>query len=381
MATKLFKLSEIFEFSKKSHRKAGDGLTEGEFPFFTSSQIQSKWFNEADYNKESLILGTGGSASIHIADKFSTSTDTFIITCTNNLVSTQYVYYFLLGKKYILDAGFKGAGLKHISKVYVQKINVPIPIDSKGNPDMKEQERVVAVIKEAEDLKNKRTEANQKMDNLIPDIFSSLFGDPDKNEKHWKTQEIGKVCKTIYRYPTFYGFKYEVAGIPVVKIGNILENGIVDPEISNYTFITNEINNKFPKTILELFDILMAVRGDGSTGKRIGLVLSKSLVGANMSPNLLRFKTNESILNPIYLFHLMISNGGQSLINRRITRTSKKTITSKDIVLIEIPVPPIEMQNKFAELVKDIESQKEKQTQSTQIIDELFNAVMAKSFL
>ena len=65
--------------------------------------------------------------------------------------------------------------------------------------------------------------------------------------------------------------------------------------MSKYSFISQKVNKKYPRTILELFDVLMAVRGDGSTVKRIGLVYDANIVGANMSPNLVRFKVKESI--------------------------------------------------------------------------------------
>ena len=46
----------------------------------------------------------------------------------------------------------------------------------------------------------------------------------------------------------------------------------------------------------------------------------------------------------------------------------------------KVIIPPIELQNRFADLVKEIEIQKDKQKESTQKVDELFNAIMAKSF-
>lgn len=52
----------------------------------------------------------------------------------------------------------------------------------------------------------------------------------------------------------------------------------------------------------------MAVRGDWSTAKRIGLVSNSNITGANISPNLIRIKANKDILNPIYLFHFLTLN-------------------------------------------------------------------------
>ena len=42
--------------------------------------------------------------------------------------------------------------------------------------------------------------------------------------------------------------------------------------------------------------------------------------------------------------------------------------------------PPIELQNKFASIVKEVESMKEQQKQSKEQIDNLFNVLMQKAF-
>ena len=213
MATKTFQLSEIFQFLPKSHRKAGDGLESGLYRFFTSSQLQTKWFDEADYSSEAIILGTGGAPSIHCADNFSTSADTFIIAPKDKNVLAKYVYYFLSGNKDILDRGFKGAGLRHLSKEYTEKIQIPFPVDKNGNPDLAEQKRIVATLEEAESLKKKRAEADQKMDDLVPALFMQLFGNSASNEKGWNTAELGSLCEIIYRYPTFAGRRKRLGAI------------------------------------------------------------------------------------------------------------------------------------------------------------------------
>lgn len=55
-------LGEICKFLPKSKRKASDGISEGSYPFYTSSQSCSKYCNECDYEEECLIIGTGGTA-------------------------------------------------------------------------------------------------------------------------------------------------------------------------------------------------------------------------------------------------------------------------------------------------------------------------------
>ena len=121
------KLKNIFDFQKKSKIKAGDGfkLGEAQYPFYTSSNELTKSINEYLFEDESLIFGTGGLASIHFCnEKFAVSTDCFVIQPKDKKrVFSKFVYYYLSGNMNILENGFKGAGLKHISKDYLENIH------------------------------------------------------------------------------------------------------------------------------------------------------------------------------------------------------------------------------------------------------------------
>ena len=55
----------LFDFLKKSKIKAGDGLEEGEYPFYTSSETLSKYLDSYLYEPTCLVFGTGGKASVH----------------------------------------------------------------------------------------------------------------------------------------------------------------------------------------------------------------------------------------------------------------------------------------------------------------------------
>jgi len=120
------KLGDVCKFLPKSKRQASYGEKYGEYPFYTSSQNCSKYCDEYDYEDECLIIGTGGNANIKYSKKFSCSTDNFVIKInTGQLV--KYIYYYLSINIEVLQKGFVGVGLKHISKEYISNIKIPIP--------------------------------------------------------------------------------------------------------------------------------------------------------------------------------------------------------------------------------------------------------------
>lgn len=124
------KLSNIVEFLPRSKRRASFGKDIGNIIFYSSSNT-TKLCNDADYDNECIILGTGGTAHVnYVNGKFSCSADNFIIKSQNDNIQTKYIYYYLKLNLKILEDGFKGSAIKHLSKEYLQNVQIPnIPIE------------------------------------------------------------------------------------------------------------------------------------------------------------------------------------------------------------------------------------------------------------
>ncbi len=83
--------------------------------------------------------------------KFATSTDCFVVNKDSENIDMKYVYYYLKSNIKILEDGFKGAGLKHISKKYISQIKILLlPLE--------EQQRIAEHLSQIEELINKREE-------------------------------------------------------------------------------------------------------------------------------------------------------------------------------------------------------------------------------
>jgi type I restriction-modification system DNA methylase subunit len=144
-------LGEICKFLAKSKRRASYGKKQGIYPFYTSSQTCSKYCDKYDYEDECLIIGTGGTANIKYSSKFSCSADNFVIKI--NTCLGKYVYYYLFSNIDLLQKGFVGSGLQHISKEYINNIEIPIP----------RVERQQEIIKKMDDL----NDLNKKLEEQI----------------------------------------------------------------------------------------------------------------------------------------------------------------------------------------------------------------------
>lgn len=124
MVEKNMLLKDLFIFLPKSNNPASIGKKEGLYPFFTSTNVINKYVNKYDYDGEYLIIGDGGSGNCkYYNGKFSVSDHNYVLSPIKK-INCKLVRYFLMKNNYkVLNDGFKGIGLKNISKTYIENIN------------------------------------------------------------------------------------------------------------------------------------------------------------------------------------------------------------------------------------------------------------------
>lgn len=340
MKTKKF--ISLFKFPPKSKIKAGDGLDEGNFPFYTSSSILKKRIDKAQHFDEALIFGTGGSASIHFSkEPFATSTDCIVAISENKDLNTKYVYYYLFDKIHLLERGFKGAGLKHISKKHIENIDIPIiPIET--------QNKIVSVLDKANSLVLKREKTLELLKSLLKSKYSELIGKNFKNVLKFKPLEkyTIKITDGTHQSP-----KFTDNGIPFLFVSNIIDNEI---NSSTKKFISQEehkILNK--RTPIEIGDILIT-----SVGSYGNAALVKTITKFAFQRHIAYIKPNKELINNIFLFETLKSSYTQFQIEKAVRGAAQKTLNLRELKKIEIPVVSRSRQNQFAVIAENIYSKK-----------------------
>ena len=369
---KYVKFENLFQFQKKSKIKAGDGLKliEGKYPFYTSSDTLTKSINEYLFDNESLIFGTGGQASIHYCnEKFAVSTDCFVTQPKNSEeVFLKYIFYYLSGNIYILENGFKGAGLKHISKDYLQNIEIPLP-------PLQQQQKIANILDAADALRQNDKALIAKYDELTQALFLDMFGDVRKNEKGWKQIALEKICDVGSSRRVFVDELVE-EGVPFYRgteIGQMSINENINPSL----FITSVHYENLKKEtgIPKIGDLLMpSICPDG----RIFEVTNDNPFYFK-DGRVLWIKVNKSNINSVYLKkHLKaIFAVDYSKIASGTTFAELKIFALKKLIL---HYPPIDLQNQFAERVAVIEEQKVIAQKSLEKSESLFNSLLHKAF-
>ncbi len=373
MSWNYIRFGDLFDYENKSKIKAGYGLPEGEFPFYTSSVELCKYFNTYLFKKRSLIFGTGGNASIHYCDvPFSVSTDCLVsFVKDQNIVDPKFVYYYISGNINLLEEGFKGAGLKHISKGYINEIQIPLP-------PLPIQKRIAEILDAADALKRKDQELIKKYDVLAQAIFIDMFGDPVKNEKGWETKILKNITTKIGSGATPSGGKtaYKTSGISLIRSMNVYDFSFKWKDLA---FIDDTQAAKLNNVEVKSKDVLFNITG--ASVCRCSIVPDELLPArVNQHVSIIRAKTE--LLNPVFLNHLLVSDkvkrnllgvgaGGGAVM---------EAITKEQLENFEIILPPINVQNKFEELINIVFAQKKIQISSESFANKLFGSLVQKAF-
>ena len=304
------------------------------------------------------------SASVHYADsKFAVSTDNFILE-PNEDVNAKYVYYYLKNNLQIIQDGFHGAGLQHLSKDYLNEVSVPML-------DNAFQDKIVSILDKADEIRAKKKLANDKLDEFLKSTFISMFGDPKTNSKCLPLVKIKDLCtvqtgSTPKRDVESY---YKDATIPWVKTGEVINQYIYGAEERISEKAIKETNCKlFPKDT-----ILVAMYGQGLTRGRVGMLKIEASTNQACAAILPSEKINQEYMyNQLKIQYQTLRDYG---------RGGNQPNLNMDIVKnFEITISPIEDQNKFAKIVEKVEAQKQKNELAIEQMNNLFNSLSQRAF-
>ena len=204
-----------------------------------------------------------------------------------------------------------------------------------------------------------------------------IFGDPVKNTKNFPIENIGEL--PIHIADGNYSSKYPSAsefvdsGIPFIRANNLKNLTLVNDDVR---YITERKHIELAKGHLKFRDVVIVTRGE--IGK-VGLV-PKEFDDANMNAQLVLLRPNSSILLPEYLCHFFNNNYTKSYVKNFETGVALKQLPIGNLKKIKICIPPIALQNKFANIVKKIESQIEFQNNQKFIIKSMLSSLQHQSF-
>jgi type I restriction enzyme S subunit len=262
---------------------------------------------------------------------------------------------------------FASGGLQiNVGKKEILNNTVPLPT-------LPQQQKIAAILDAADELRQNDKALIAKYDELTQALFLDMFGDPVSNPKGWSIDTLGNYCKKIQIGPfgsQLHMSDYVEVGIPLINPTNIKKGSI---QYKSSVKITDEKYDSLPNYHLNIGDIVMARRGDLS---KIGIVYrEKSFCGTGSL--YLRLKEN---INIVFCYWLLSHRSTVEKLYEQAQGVTMANLNKNIILKLPIVIPPIKLQNQFAERLSLIQEQKAIAQASLVKSEELFNSLMQKAF-
>jgi type I restriction enzyme S subunit len=240
-------------------------------------------------------------------------------------------------------------------------------------PPLHIQRQIVAVLEKAEAVKRQRQEADALTGALLQSVFLEMFGNPENNSKKWELVKLGDVSKVVVSYvgPINQYFCEKEEGVPLLNTTNIKPDGLIS---NDFRYVSREFHKKNKKSQLHPGDIIVARHGKSGSAT----IIPDLLLEAQSINNVIIKRSTE--LEPDYVRHLFnLSTHSQKMLGLK-TGTVQKIINTKQLADFKIPLPPLALQQQFAQIVENVERIRERQVASGKEIEGLCEGLMARAF-
>lgn len=303
------------------------------------------------YVDEPIALGADGAKALWI---------------NADLASARYVYYYLRSVQ-IKDAGYS----RHFK--FLKEVEIPIPFKD-GVPDLEKQIRITHLLGKVEGLITQRKQHLQQLDDLLKSVFLEMFGDPVRNEKGWETGTssiyadlvtVGVVVKPASHYVEH--------GVIALRSLNIKPNRI---DLDDLVYFSQESSDgPLSKSRLQANDVVIVRTGKTGTAA----VVPAALDGANCI-DLIVVRPKSIKINPHFLASLLNSERGMALVSSLEVGGIQKHFNVGALNKIPLPLPPIPLQDQFADIVTRVETCKSRYQQSLTDLEALYGALSQQAF-
>ncbi len=287
-------------------------------------------------------------------------------------INLDFLTYWMESKSFQdqLSGNTHGAAIKNIASVKILK-DLEIPL-----PPLPEQQKIAAILDAADKLKQKDQQLIEKYNTLSQSLFLDMFGDPKLNPKKWKLSYLHEVIEDgpqngLYKPSKDYG-----SGAPIIRIDSFHNSIVETKSLKRVNINETELSN------FEIFEndfVINRVNSPSHLGK-CGLVpkINERMV---YESNMMRVKFNTKKTNIVFMLSILSSQYLKNqILNSSKDAVNQSSINQKDVNNFTIPLPPINLQNQFAERIQAIESQKQQAQASLQKSEDLFNSLLQRAF-
>lgn len=335
------KVGEITKI-KTGKLDANASSADGKYPFFTCSKDPLR-INSYSYDCECVLVAGNGDLNVkYYNGKFDAYQRTYIIEDNSNgLLYMPYLYHFLEGYIGELRKQSIGGVIKYIKLGNLTDVLVELP-------SIEEQKYIVNLMNISLELIELRKKTIDKLDSLVKARFIEMFGRPFINNMNWESRQIKNVVNEV-KYGTSKP-SVENGEYKYLRMNNLTYDGRFD--LTDLKFISLD-NDELEKCVVRKGDVLFnRTNSLDLIGKTADFDFDEDMVIAGY---IIRIRLKETIVPKF--FSMYMNTDEVKLHLRTIAKgaVNQANINAQELQGIPIYIPPIELQQQFADFVKQVD--------------------------
>jgi type I restriction enzyme, S subunit len=364
--------------------KSESSYWDGDIPWITSTEVSDGTVSPARsrITKEGirhsatkqvpagtlLLVTRTGVGKVAIAPyALAFSQDITAIYPDGSKLEKRYLRRFLDTQEAYFERLSRGATIKGITRDVLNRLEIPLP-------PLPEQKRIADILDKADAIRRKRREISESLNRLRQALFLDMFGDPLHNPKGWPCVPLGKLVSPTrsITYGILKPGDNVPNGVPMLRIQDINAGVLRTTDLHR---VSQELSHQYRRTILDGTELVISLVGT------IGLVANvpASLKGANVHRNLGVIVPGSQIRRS-YLHTMMNLPRCASLLRSSIKGGNQALLNLGSLDELELPVPPVELQDKYGERLEIISATADKATSAVNDTRSLFDSLVQRAF-
>ena len=341
------KLGEVCDILNGRNQKKVEDIN-GKYPIYGSGGIMG-YANDYICKAGTTIIGRKGSINkpLYVETEF-WNVDTAFGLQPKECCHSRFLYYLCKS----IDFARYDKGVTIPSLVKSDLLQIPVSI-----PSLEEQSRIVEELDLLSNIIEKKRQQLSELDNLAQSIFYDMFGDPVTNEKGWEVKKLKDVSTLLNGRAYKQNELLDEGKYKVLRVGNFFTNNTYyysDLELESDKYCDNG-------------DLLFA--WSASFG---AFIWDGEKVIYHY--HIWKVLFDDSYLNKIFYQYLL--NTMTRSFMKDVHGIGMVHLTKVGMEQYDLPLPPLSLQQLFAQKIETIEKQKGLIKQSIAETEELFNSRM-----
>lgn len=305
------------------------------------------YYDSYNHEQETVIITCRGATCGTVNLTHPRSYVTGNAMCLDNVkdsVDIKYLFYSM--QAYDFTKVISGTAQPQITRVGLEKVEITLP-------SLDVQREIVSILDKINALIEQRRLQLKKLEELVKARFVEMFGDPETNSKGWAEISLSEKLNVLGGYAFKSDQFEETGGIPVLRIGNI-NSGYFKPVNMVYW----KEDRSLKRYAMYPGDLVMSLTGTvGKDDYGNVCILGNAYEMYYLNQRNAKLELKDG-LDKYYLAELLKF----SQVKKKLTGISRgvrqANISNKDILNLVTPIPPMELQQQFANFVAQIDKSK-----------------------